>query len=203
MNNHLKFNIAVFSIIGILFISCFVLKSSIIKGNIICEKNQDTTIVLENGIYKLELRTIILDDTLEEDWIEYGFLAPLINSQYLIFYKNEKIISEYEIPVEKIVKNTKEQKQASLVSIPVFDLCLLKGSNIEVYKIYGANYCNGILCPEFTGLYSMEGKMITEYSAAKKYFSGEDSYDFLTKNKIDLSKPVKCNSIFEIFTIEE
>jgi len=249
MNKHFKFIIAVFPIVGILFILCFMLKFSGTKENTVREKNrnqdttivlkssgmeedlileknvsqdttivlrsfglneitireknwtQDTTIVLENGIYKLELRTIVLDDTLEEEWKEYGFLAPLIRGQHLVFYKNGEKINEYEILIEKVIKKTQGGKKVSLVSIPVYDICLLKGSDIEVYKVYGSDFCNG-MCPEFTGLYNMEGKMISEYIAVKKYFVGEDSFDFLTRNKIDINAPAKCNSILEIFTFE-
>lgn len=91
----------------------------------------------------------------------------------------------------------------SLVTVPVFDICLLKGSNTEVYEIYGANFCNGVMCPEFIGLYTTEGNMISEVIAAKKYYAGEKNYNFLTRYKIDINDPVKCNSIYKIFTIEE
>ena len=228
MNNRLKFTIAVISIAGLLFIICFVLISSGKKENIAREKNRDqdttivlessgmeeelireknwnrdTTIVLENNIYKLELRTIVLNDTLAEEWEEYGFLAPFIRSQHLVFYKNGEKINEYEIPVEKVMKKTQGRKRVSLVSVPIYEICLLKGSDIDVYEAYGSNYCMGIMCPEFTGLYSMEGKMISEYSAVKKYFAGENSTEFLTRNQIDINGPVKCNSILKDFTIEK
>ncbi len=63
------------------------------ETNIVLEENRchDTVIVLQNGIYQLELHTLIFDEALKTEWIEYGFLSPLILNQYLIFYKNGKI----------------------------------------------------------------------------------------------------------------
>jgi hypothetical protein len=192
------------------FIFCLVLdiskitENTIQKENIIFKGNgkQDTTIVLKNDIYKLELKTIILDDILTNKWVEYGFLSPLILNQYLFFYKNGEMIKKYEIPTERVTKKTNRHKKVALISVPVFDICLLKGDSIEVYKVYGANYCNG-MCPEFFGLYSMTGEMISESIAVRKYFSGSDISHFLARHQIDINNPVICISIFDIFTIEE
>ena len=223
-----KFSIAVFSIAGLFFILYVVWGSSGRKEKIIEEKqliqdttivlessgmeeakipkktwDQDTSIVLENGIYTLELRTIILKDTLAEAWEEYGFLSPFISAQYLVFYKNDEMIRKYEVPIEKVIKKTRKKKRVSLVSVPVYEICLLKGNDMDVYGVYGSNFCFGVLCPEFTGLYTMEGKMISEYIVAKNYFSGENITDFLTRNGIDENDPVKCNSMLKDFIIEE
>ena len=205
MSNYFRNFVVVFSIISIVFIFCFSLRTSKMEEIAVPESywNQDISIVLENGIYRLELQTIILDDTLMERWIEYGFLSPLICSQYLVFYKNCEMINKYELPTGKNTKIIQGQKQVSLVSIPVFEICLLKGKSIDVYKVYGANYCFGISCPEFIGLYSMEGEMITENITAKKYFRGEDMANYLIRCKIEINNPVICNSIFNIFTTEE
>jgi hypothetical protein len=201
----MKSNLVAFAIISILIVLCFVLASSRKKVNSTQEKiwTQDRTITLNNGAYRLELQTIIEENALMDRWIEYGFLSPLIRNQYLVFYKNEEVIKKYELPIEKVIKQTLTQKSVSLVSVPVFDICLLKGNNIEVYKVYGANYCFGVLCPEFIGLYKMDGEMITECIAAKKYFSGEDMSEFLNEYKIDINKTDLCNSIFDIFTMDE
>ncbi len=207
MNKQFKYIILIFSITSISFIFYFVFNAFQIRENTIQKvkenENQDTTIILKNGIYALELQTIIFDDTLSEKWVEYGFLSPFILNQYLIFYKNGKMIKKYELPIKKVIKETSKYKNMAFISVPIFEICLLEGNNIEVYEVSGSNYCCGLMCPEFLGLYSMEGKMISECIAAKKYFSGEDISNFLARHKIDLNKPVACNSIFDIFTIEE
>jgi hypothetical protein len=230
MNKQFQYIILIFSAISISFIFYFVLNVFKTKGASIQKENwkqdtsivltnyiylpepqisqkenwrRDTTIVLKNGIYQLELQTIVLDDTLSKEWVEYGFLSPLIRNQYFIFIKNGEIIKKYTTPIKKVRKENSKHKKVALVSVPVFEICLLKGDSIEVYKIYGANYCCGLGCPEFTGFYSMEGEIIHECSPANKYFWGKSITDFLTKHKIDINKPVICNSIFDIFTIEE
>ena len=167
------------------------------------KNNKDTSIILKNGIYQLKLQTMVLNDILSENWVEYGFLSPLILEQFLIFYKNGEIIKEYSIPIEKMLKKTNHYSEIALATIPIFNICLLKGKNIDVYEIYGANYCCGVRCPEFLGYYSMEGEILSENIAAKKYLAGKELSNFLAKYKIDINKPEKCNSIFDIFTVEE
>lgn len=205
MNKRFKSIIPILSIVSIFLFPCLVLNALKIKGNAIQGKKwqKDTTIVLKNGIYQLELQTIFFDGTLSDEWVEYGFIAPLILDQYLIFYKNGEMIKKYPIPIKKVRKENNKHKKVTLASIPVFDICLLKGDNIDVYSVYGANYCFGLGCPEFMGLYSMEGKMISECISAKKYFSGENMNAFLEKHKINVNKPVARNSIFDIFKIRE
>ena len=71
-----KYIIFDFAIVISLFISCLVLSNFKTKEDAVLTEywKHDTTIALQNGIYQLELQTIIVSDTLREEWVEYGFL---------------------------------------------------------------------------------------------------------------------------------
>jgi hypothetical protein len=159
-----------------------------------------TSLVLNCDSFKIELQTFILDDTLKEQWERYGFEYPFVTRQYLVFYKNEMEISQHLIPVEKTYRILKNGTKTSLSTMPIFDICLLKGSKGYIYYVYGANYCNGIDCPEFIGLYDMKGTVLSEKISNHAGLTRGSKVEEIEKRYgVNLIRRDTCTTILDYF----
>ena len=160
-------------------------------------KGDSISIFLSHDSYMLELRTVMLKERLKKQWSEYGFVYPFITEQYLIFYKHGKQITKHLIPVKKELTELENGNKVSLLSIPIFDICLFKNGTTFFYQVYGANFCNGKACPEFFGFYSMDGETLLEQVTPKNYFKGSTKNAF--EYFIGIDNKDTCVSILDFF----
>jgi hypothetical protein len=78
--------------------------------------------------------------------------------------------------------------------IPILEICLLRGKSNDFFYAYGARFCNGVECPEFIGIYTMEGIPVFESIStvgplSKNYKSLEE---VSTQNQFNINEPAKC-----------
>ena len=118
---------------------------------------------LPNHDCRLVINTIFLNDTLSvTDWKEDVYSHPIIQSQELVFYTGKTKIKSLGLPIKFIYKKTIHNEAKYVTSIPILELCLLKGTREDFYLVYGADFCNGAKCPEFIGVYNQRGEIIYE-----------------------------------------
>ncbi|MCQ2275888.1 MAG: hypothetical protein MJZ87_02925 [Bacteroidales bacterium] len=136
-----------------------------------------------------------IDTSKEITWEDYGFSQPYVLSQELIFYNKGICAKRHKIPIPKhrfIVNGQEKEFQ----EIPIFDMELLKGANGVYLHLYGANYCCGEKCPEFNGLYLLDGTIVSEcLSTMNSPLNGKE----ISEIDIDLSKSIRKKSIFYLF----
>lgn len=115
------------------------------------------------GDYKLKIYTVFWNDTLDViDWAEDQYSRPIIQTQELHFYRGKKKIKSYQFPIKKVHKKTINNELVDGTTIPIHEICLLQGKSDIFYFVYGADFCNGIECPEFIGIYNKSGNAIFE-----------------------------------------
>jgi hypothetical protein len=133
--------------------------------------------MLVNGNYSIGANTTYSNDTLDiPDWKENIYSSPIIKYQNLDFFENDKLIKNHILPINLVKRKTIKDKIIEVVSIPIYEVCLLKGKEADFYLVNGADYCNGSKCPEFIGIYTMNGDIIYEGistigALSKKYLS--------------------------------
>lgn len=156
-------------------------------------------IELNNVLYEVILRSWITNDTLKGKWSDEVYGSPIVVNQKIIFYKDGIIQKEHNFPIKQITKLAR-RGNINAASIPIFDVCMLHSDDKYIFYTYGADFCNGIECPEFIGLYELNGEVIyegisTELTSAKRTKLLKVIEDF----NIDLNKPDKCVSIIDIW----
>jgi hypothetical protein len=146
---------------------------------------------LKNNEFKLDIETSFSNDTLDIiDYKEDIYSSPIILSQQLYFFKNDKLINHYKLPIKYVKKKTITKISLNALQTPLYKVCLTRTNDNDYYIVYGSDYCNGSDCPEFIGIYSMSGKMIYEGISTKK---GKVSLkDILLKYKIKLDNSSQC-----------
>lgn len=156
--------------------------------------NQDISLSLSYGDYTVTLKTMIDKTHCNIRWEEYGFSYPYILSQELVFCHKGRRINEHTIPIPKrkwIINGNNHYFQ----QIPIFDIELLQGSNDVLIHLYGANYCCGISCPEYNGLYMLDGTVVSEcISTMDQPLNGT-----MTNADVDYAHPLKRESMINIF----
>lgn len=159
------------------------------------QKSKDKiTSSLSNKDFSLNVETQFSKDTLNVvDYKEDRYSSPIIIFQKLSFYKKNKLIKNHQLPLKNVNKKTITGKVISATETPIYKVCLSKKSNQDFYIVHGSDYCNGSDCPEFIGIYSMNGDVIYEG------FSNETKKvllkDVVFKNNIDLNKLSDCVNI--------
>lgn len=154
-----------------------------------------------NGQYKLEMITSFINDTLSGEWEDEIYGTPLVEKQRLVFFESGIIGKIYFLPLERIWKTAKRSPTVSIARTPILEICLIKSQRQDFYCIYGADFCNGVECPEFYGIYSMDGLAIYEGITTIGPLSEElfslDS--ILNTYQIDLNKTDTCQSILNVW----
>ena len=160
---------------------------------------REILIALETGIFKLELKSVLIEDTLSGEWRAEQFGTPIVKSQRLLFYKNGKEFKSHSFPIGQVSKSTKKERRIEVAAFPILDICLInadKGN--QLYYVYGANFCNGVDCPEFTGLYDMNGNILYEGISTNKPAINKLAA-ILRKYKLNLNKTYACKTILDIW----
>jgi hypothetical protein len=156
------------------------------------KKSQQTVIkILTNNEFKLNIETLFSSDTL--DIIDYKndfCSSPIILTQKLSFFEKDKLLNHYELPIKVIKKKTITKISLNTLQTPIYKICLVRANNNDYYIVNGSDCCNGSNCPEFTGIYTMQGKIIYEGVSTIK---GKVSLkDILLMYKIELNNPLQC-----------
>lgn len=151
---------------------------------------------LSNGDFSLKITTHILNDTLDvDDYKRDKYSSPIIMNQELSFFKDEKLIKIYQLPIKQINVKTLTNASLDILHTPVYEICATKSAAKDFYVISGAEYdvCHGIDCLEFIGIYSMQGDIVYEgYFNENKKVSLED---ILNDNQADLNKTKNCKNV--------
>lgn len=163
-------------------------------------RQYEKVIVLSTGVFKLELKSILLEDTLLEEWEDeqLRFGTPLVQEQSLLFYKNEREIKSHLLPINHIKTTTRKQGNTEVATLPVFDICIKQVGTDKLYYVYGAGFCNGTGCPEFTGLYNMDGDIIYE-GVSTNESSARELQIILKKYNLDFNKSDGCQTILDVW----
>lgn len=157
--------------------------------------NQSILLTLANGEYTVVLKSVIEKNNYDIIWKEYGFSYPYILSQELFFYHNGKLLKRHIIPIPKRQFVINDRK-VHFLKTPIFDIELLQGADNLYVHLYGANYCCGISCPEFNGLYLLDGTIISEcISVMDQPLNGKN----IDEIEVDINNPIKRETIYTIF----
>jgi hypothetical protein len=190
----------IFSLSTIFIINYPIFSKGKLIDNLQEVQKYDTSIEVSNGIYKLELKSTLIIDTLNEEWKDDKFWTPLLERQSLHFYKNGIEINRHLFPIEHIIRTNKHDQKLCLVAIPIFDICILKGPSADVFYVYGAEFCNGVECPEFLGLYSMSGDELYEnISTQKRSVNLVKLEDIIKEYRLHINEPDTCQTILDIW----
>lgn len=160
--------------------------------------------------HEMQLNTIFFNDSLNEPWlfyygrIPYGYSAPYVQKQTLSFRENDITIREVTLSVPTTDQQTASHGSVKLQTIPIFEIGTIEGDSGLFFYAYGANYCAGTQCPEFYGIYSTSGEVLSEtISFPEQILSGESLNVVCHKHGLDLNKPIESISIFKLLqTIE-
>ena len=169
---------------------------------------RDTTISLSYKSFEIELRTFLYDHDLAEKWtyynqdVPYGFLRPYVIKQVLIFYQKGNIVSQKEIKISTSLHKTCDGKAIVLQNLPVFDIGIVENKQSFFFMVYGANYCAGVNCPEFIGIYAPTGEVVSEsLSYPEKVLTGESLSEVLKEERLDINRTVRKASILDVFNV--
>lgn len=157
-------------------------------------KKLNNTIIttLDNKEYTLKLETLIINDTLDViDYKENEYSSPIIIFQELVFYYKGKLIKDYKLPLININKKTITGKVIRIIETPIYEICVYNNFYIINGTYY--DYCNGVECPEFIGIYDFNGNIIYEYLTSEKIKT--PLKDILDKYKIDINNKNDCVNI--------
>ncbi|MEZ4826253.1 MAG: hypothetical protein R3C61_08160 [Bacteroidia bacterium] len=110
-------------------------------------------------------------------------------------------LSKIFLPTGKIEKTAKLFQTVKLAQIPIIEICLIKGFEQDFYFMAGADFCNGVECPEFYGIYSMNGSVIYEGITTVGPLSKESpSFDSIIQAySIDINRPDTCQNILAVW----
>lgn len=146
-------------------------------------------IVYQN--YKLKIETLFSTDSIATiDYRTDVCATPIIMHQKLSFFKDEQLIKSH---VAQILTSKKETISGSIIDAlktPIYEICVNLTGGEACYVVNGADCCNGQDCKEFTGIYSLDGRVEYESTSTKNKESTLKL--FLLKYKINLNKNVKC-----------
>ena len=163
------------------------------------------SISLQDGS-SLMLETFYYGDTLDEMCKTYGFVYPIIITQNVYFMVNDTVVKKRVLDCLPTHKHKYKKEEITIQTLPVFDIGVYEGADRRFYYLEGACFCCGVLCPEYLGIYEMDGTLLYEVIAAMnyKYCNGYKSLvDFCNREKVDINGPNRHRSNYKMFRHEE
>lgn len=155
------------------------------------------TKTLSNAKFTLNVATHFSNDTLDViDYKEDPYSGPVILKQQIYFYENNKLIKEYLPTINSVKKRTISKTEVEALQTPLYKICLVKTDIDDFYVVHGSDYCNGATCPEFTGIFTMNGKVIYEGISTVK--DKKSLKEILSKYKINLNNQLSCINLDNI-----
>lgn len=126
------------------------------------ENQQDSIITINNGNYFGELRTSLSYDTLSEQFSYTDiYRTPIVIDQKIIFYDSLKnVIRQFKPNFDLIKVESVRNKKLKMVSIYIWEICIVNSSKGDLYSIYGSGFCNGVLCPEYKAYFNKKGELL-------------------------------------------
>jgi hypothetical protein len=127
---------------------------------------------ITHGLYSLEIKTFYLNDTLDDDIVSKLFTRPVIQNQHLIFRKQDFIIDSFSLPVKTKEMQNYRNEIVIIPDVSIWRTYVVKGVKDAFFAIDATGLCLGNLCPEYIGIYTMEGKpLCQEYVGSRNYSS--------------------------------
>lgn len=156
------------------FTSISKIKNNSLDTLIFCEKvfNGDSYLEIITYIVKKELNYSVNKRT------EY----PIVISQRLNFLFRDTLLNTFLIPTNTINVKTKDNIQLQTTDVIIWKAFVLQTEKESLYCIHSTGLCNGILCPEYKGFYTLDGVIIFQ--------------DYVT----DLSK-IRIDSILNVYNV--
>ena len=122
---------------------------------------------IESGNYSMEIETLCTNDTLacEESEYENGGVFELVSrpnivKQRLIFKKQGIVQKSFDVPVKHIYRNNYKGEKIKSLEINIWNIFLIHGDKGSIWGVLGTGLCRVGDCPEFTGLYTIDGNII-------------------------------------------
>lgn len=92
----------------------------------------------------------------------------------MVFFDLSQFIYKPQIPLRNVPIKGKD----CLIPVhPVFIISIVESDIGFLYKIYGADHCNGLLCPEYYAYFDMNGNCIYDMNV-------DDNFNELSKYHI-------------------
>ena len=98
-----------------------------------------------------------------------------------------------------------KNEEITIQTLPVFDIGVYEGADSCFYYLEGACFCCGVMCPEYLGIYKMDGTLLYEVIAAMdyEYCNGYKSlHDFCVREGVDINNSVQQRSNHKLFQHE-
>jgi len=150
------------------------------------------------GRYRVDVHTNLLNDTL--DIFETLFAYPIVTTQELKFYEDDQLINTRPLAIDMRNMRTLGGEEVRVPSIPQRYIKLLQGGLGDYFfMVYGSDFCAVGNCPEFTGIYTLEGQVVLEIIStkgllSKKYISLKE---FCDKYKFErFNDPIQEEQLF-------
>ena len=159
------------------------------------------SISLQDGS-SLMLETFYYGDTLDEMCKTYGFVYPIIITQNVYFMVNDTVVKKRVLDCLPTHKHKYKNEEITIQTLPVFDIGVYEGADSCFYYLEGACFCCGVMCPEYLGIYKMDGTLLYEVIAAMdyEYCNGYKSlHDFCVREGVDINNSVQQRSNHKLF----
>src|SRR5574344_858969 len=191
----------------ICFISLSFICSAQVKDNKVLFN--DTIKITIDTNCEMRLISLVYKGNIDEKWDSYGYVYPYVCEQKLDFFVDgTKIETQNMKLIPKQIHTIYNDSKIEMKCIPIFEIGTLNGKRDIFYYVYGANYCMGIHCPEFFGIYFKSGAVLCEFISTSLTKEMEKSIEStlnlygININQVDKSvsnfklfKPIECQAV--------
>ena len=158
----------------------------------------DTLSIAARNNSSMILETTCFLDTLDEECETYCFRSPLVLFQRLSFTLNDSVITKRQLDILPYHRHKYKSKEIQVQTLPIVEIGVYEGKNGLFYYLYGSSFCCGVNCPEYIGIYKLDGTLLYEEIAALdykyvKYYSCLE--DFCNQERVDINRPTQQRSI--------
>ena len=137
--------------------------------------------------YMVSFKTYYIQDSVQTN--ELLLQNPTVVRQTLSIFIDKEFVKNIVISNRQINVCAKDNS--------ILDLSIVKGTQSYYLFLYGALSCCGTGCPEYFGIYDLQGNIITEFISTEHNDKYKRFNKFVGKNKIDLDKSLSKVSILD------
>lgn len=145
--------------------------------------------------YMVSFKTYYIQDSVQTN--ELLMQNPTVVRQTLSIFIDKEFVKNIVISNRQINVCAKDNSELVISQIPILDLSIVKGTQSYYLFLYGALNCCGTGCPEYFGIYDLQGNKITEFISTEHNDKYRRFNKFVGKNKIDLDKSLSKVSILD------
>ena len=163
------------------------------------------SVSLQDGC-SLILETHWRFDTLDDRCDTYGYTHPIIVEQNVFFMRNDTLVGKRAMDYLPTHNHRYHSEELTIQTLPIYDIGVYKGANRCFFYLYGTSFCNGMICPEYFGIYEMDGTLLYERigSLHNECCNGYKSlHDLCVREGVEIDKPLLLRSIYSTFSHEE